>query len=72
MRYSSDKPTEAKTIVIDRQSYGVRIELAKPLRVVQRANKTILVELVALGGDKPAPAEEVALTCRLLPYVGKP
>jgi hypothetical protein len=68
----SNDPTVATTVIVDRGGYGVKIELAKPRQVLLGANKTILVELVAPAGKAPTPAEDVALTYRLVPYKGTP
>ena len=68
----SQQPNQAKTIVVAHDGYGVRIELHQPKRVLHGGKRTILVELVAPGGSKPTPAENVALKYRLVPYVGAP
>jgi len=49
----TDKPVLAKTIVLVRKGFGLRVELAQPKRVKAGGNATVLVELVAPGGRKP-------------------
>ena len=65
---ATDKATEAKTIQVAQTGYGVRIELDKPRPVLKGDGGTVLIQLVAPGGKKPTPAEEVSLAYRLLPY----
>ena len=60
----SATPTDAKTIVIDRKGFGVRVELEKPMKVLAGANDTILVQLA----DKQVPAAGIALKYRLVPF----
>jgi hypothetical protein len=55
---------EARTVVIDRGGYGVRIELEKPMKVMRGARDTVLIQLV----DKPTPAGAIALKYRLVPF----
>jgi len=57
------QPVEAKTIVIDRRGYGVRVELDKPRKVLAGAS-TVLIQLA----DKVTPAEQIALKYRLVPF----
>jgi hypothetical protein len=60
----SETPTPAKTIVIDRGGFGVRIELDEARNVQRGENNTLLVQVV----DKVALAEEVTLKYKLVPY----
>jgi hypothetical protein len=63
-------PMTARTIVVDRDGYGVRIELPTARQVHKGSRNTILIELVAPGAGKPTAAADVSLSYRLVPYVG--
>ena len=54
----------AKTVVVDRGGFGVRIELDRILPVTRGTNNTIMIELAK--GWAPAPA--VSLEYRLTPF----
>jgi hypothetical protein len=56
----------AKTIVVDRGGFGVRIELDQPRKVHRGNANTVLIQLL----DAPAPASKVALKYRLVPFGG--
>jgi len=47
--------------------YGVNIELPKPVPVQRGTNNTVLIQIVS----KPTKAEDVALSYRIVPCVGK-
>ncbi|MBI4582493.1 MAG: hypothetical protein HY717_00475 [Planctomycetes bacterium] len=57
------EPKEAKTVVLDRGGYGVRVELDKPMKVLRGHQDTLLIQVV----EKPTLAGEVALKYRLVP-----
>lgn len=58
------EPVLAKTVVIDRGGFGVRIELEQPAKVRRGETNTVLIQLV----DTPTPASKVALKYRLVPF----
>ena len=60
----SKKPTLAKTIIVDRGGFGVRIELNELHHVQRGENSTILILLAS----ELTPAAEVHLEYRLLPF----
>jgi len=60
-------PVEAKIIRIDRNGYGVEIQLEAPRKVSLGQNNTVLIELAAEGA-KPTPAAEVKLKYRLVTF----
>jgi hypothetical protein len=64
----ADAPVEAKTVMIDRGGFGVRIELEKPMKVRRGAKNTVLIQLV----DGPTSADQIGLKYRLVPFVGQP
>ncbi len=55
----------AKTIVIDRGGFGVRVELNEPHNVTRGDNSTVLIELVR----EFTPTSEVGLEYRLVPFI---
>lgn len=59
------EPVQAAAVEIDRSGYGCRVEFEKPMPVRRGANDTVLVRLT----EDTVPAEQVALTYRLKPYV---
>lgn len=59
------EPVTAKTIIIDRGGFGVRIELNKPRSIHRGANSTVLVRLA----DGLTPAAEVAFNYVLVPFI---
>ena len=61
----SDTPTLAKTILVDRGGFGVRIELDTSHHVQRGANNTLLIRIV----DKATPAQEVRIEYRLVPFI---
>jgi len=60
----TESAVTAKTVVIDRGGFGVRVELEQRRPVVRGQRDTVLVRLT----DGPAPAGEIGLRYRLLPY----
>ncbi|MBI2437897.1 MAG: hypothetical protein HYV36_03680 [Lentisphaerae bacterium] len=62
-------PVLAKSIRIDRGGFGVNIQLDQPRKVLLGSNDTVLIQLVE-PGEKPTPADKVALTYRLAPFGG--
>lgn len=56
----------AKSIVIDRGGFGVRIELEQACKVRLGERDTVLIQLT----DTPTPASKVALRYRLVPFGG--
>jgi hypothetical protein len=54
----------AKTVVVDRGGFGVRIELDRILPVTRGTNNTIMIELA----KELTPAPEVGLEYRLIPF----
>ena len=60
----SEKPTSAKTIIIDRGGFGVRIELNEPHHVHRGKNNTILIRLAS----ELTPAVDVGIEYRLVPF----
>lgn len=61
----SEAPTTAKTIVIDRDGFGVRIELNEPRPVHRGENSTVMIRLI----DELTAASEVSFEYRLVPFV---
>lgn len=55
----------AKTIIIDRGGFGVRVELDQPRLVMRGTRDTVLIQLVST----PTQAGGVALKYRLVPFV---
>ena len=60
----AESSIKAKTVVIDRGGFGVRIELDKARSISRGTNDTIMIELAR--GLTPAPA--VSLEYRLIPF----
>jgi hypothetical protein len=54
----------AKTIVIDRGGFGVRIELDQPRKVQRGENNTVLIHLT----EGPTTASKVGVKYRLVPF----
>jgi hypothetical protein len=54
----------AKTVVVDRGGFGVRIELEQPAKVCRGETNTVLIQMV----DTPTPASKIGLTYRLVPF----
>ena len=60
----TESPLTAKTIVIDRGGFGVRVELESPHRVLLGQSSTVLIQLV----EGTTPAREISLKYRLIPF----
>ena len=58
------EPVVAKTIVIDRGGFGVRIELPEARRIQKGENSTVLIELAR----ELIPAAELSFEYRLVPF----
>ena len=55
----------AKSVLIDRGGFGVRIELDKPTAVHHGAGNTVLIQLI----DKQTAADQIAVRYRVVPFV---
>ena len=64
----SDTPTEASTIVLARDGFGARITLDRARRVSAGVNDTVMIELVAAGGN-PSPSKAASIEYDIVPYV---
>jgi hypothetical protein len=60
----SKEEVAAKTVVIDRGGFGVRIELDEPRKVLRGEASTLLIRLAS----QPVPASTVALKYRIVPF----
>ncbi len=61
------EPVEAHGVRIDRGGFGVDVRLERPTSVMVTTNGAVLVQIVGEGA-KPAPARDVALRYRLVPF----
>ena len=64
-----ESPVQAKTIVLAREGFGLRIELDQPRNVTLGGNNSVLIEIVNAKDNKPQPASAASLDYRIVPYV---